>query len=148
MFRDTVLDYLTLEEIQEIKNNNQKLTDEDFLAMDESEFRARVREKSHHSLEIQMYHAAYRNEKLKASQADYVKHLLELWRKRGLGTDLPEYKYASFLIESADKLSRGEAVDLSPYKPKTVTPQMEEDFFTIVKERRSVREFTGSGSAG
>ena len=106
------MDYLTLEEIQEIKNNNQKLTDEEFLAMDESEFRARVRERSHHSLEIQMYHAAYRNEKLKASQADYVKHLLELWRKRGLGTDLPEYKYASFLIESADKLSRGEAVDL------------------------------------
>lgn len=89
MFRDTSMDYLTLEEIQEIKNNNQKLTDEDFLAMDESEFRARVRERSHHSLEIQMYHAAYRNEKLKASQADYVKHLLELWRKRGLGTDLP-----------------------------------------------------------
>lgn len=142
MFRDTSMDYLTLEEIQEIKNNNQKLTDEDFLTMDESEFRARVRERSHHSLEIQMYHAAYRNEKLKASQADYVKHLLELWRKRGLGTDLPEYKYASFLVESADKLSRGEAVDLSPYKPKTVIPQMEEDFFTIVKERRSVREFT------
>ena len=35
MFRDTSMDYLTLEEIQEIKNNNQKLTDEDFLAMDE-----------------------------------------------------------------------------------------------------------------
>ena len=28
MFRDTSMDYLTLEEIQEIKNNNQKLTDE------------------------------------------------------------------------------------------------------------------------
>ena len=81
MFRDTSMDYLTLEEINQ---NIQLLPDEDFLAMDESEFRARVRERSHHSLEIQMYHAAYRNEKLKASQADYVKHLLELWRKRGL----------------------------------------------------------------
>ena len=64
MFRDTSMDYLTMEEIQEIKNNNQKITDEEFLAMDESEFRARVRERSHHTLEIQMYHAAYRFERL------------------------------------------------------------------------------------
>ena len=30
---------------------------------------------------------------------------------------------------------------LTPYKPTPVTEQMEKDFFTIVKERRSVREF-------
>ncbi|TCS75053.1 nitroreductase family protein [Muricomes intestini] len=62
--------------------------------------------------------------------------------KRGLSQELPEYQYASFLVQSADKLSNGEPVDLSPYVPKTVTKEMEEDFFTILKERRSVREFT------
>ncbi|HAX51270.1 MAG TPA: hypothetical protein DCX82_04925, partial [Lachnospiraceae bacterium] len=61
-----------------------QITDEEFLNMDEIEFRARVRERCHHTLEIQMYHAAYRNLRLKETQADYTKHLLELWVKRGL----------------------------------------------------------------
>lgn len=142
MFRDTSMDYLSKEESRAIWNKNMQITDEEFLNMDEIEFRARVRERCHHTLEIQMYHAAYRNLRLKETQADYTKHLLELWVKRGLSQELPEYQYASFLVQSADKLSNGEPVDLSPYVPKTVTKEMEEDFFTILKERRSVREFT------
>lgn len=58
-----------------------------------------------------------------------------------MGKNLPEYRYASFLIDAAEKLVKGEDVDLTPYKPTPVTEQMEKDFFTIVKERRSVREF-------
>lgn len=142
MFRDTSMDYLDKDEVKEIWNNNMKITDEEFLSMDLTEFRARVRERSHHTLEIQMYHAAYRNKVLRPQQADYAKHLLEIWDKRGLSRDLPEYRYVNFLIQSADKLSSGESVDLSFYEPKKVTKEMEEDFFTILKERRSVREFT------
>lgn len=141
MFRDTSMDYLSRDEVLEIWNHNMRLTDEQLLAMDETEFRARVRERSHHTLEIQVYATAYRHQKLKPNQADYTKHLLELWEKRGLGKDLPEYRYASFLIDAAEKLVKGEDVDLTPYKPTPVTEQMEKDFFTIVKERRSVREF-------
>ena len=139
---DTSMDYLPREEVMKIWNRNVNLTDEELLAMDEEEFRARVRERSHHTLEIQMYYAQHRNKKLSETQADYTKRLLRLWRERGLGTDLPEYKYASFLVESADKLSKGEPVDLTPYKPTPVTKEMEDHFFTILKERRSVREFT------
>ncbi|MBP5198254.1 MAG: nitroreductase family protein [Lachnospiraceae bacterium] len=139
---DTSMDYLPKEEVMAIWNRNVALTDEELLAMDEVEFRARVRERSHHTLEIQMYHAQHRNKKLSEKQADYTKRLLGLWEKRGLSKDLPEYKYASFLVESADKLARGEAVDLTPYKPTPVTKEMEDNFFTILKERRSVREFT------
>lgn len=142
MFRDTSMDYLSKEEVKKMWDENMKLTDEEFLDMDDVEFRARVRERSHHTLEIQVYHAAYRNRKLSEKQANYTKHLLELWEKKGLGKDLPEYKYASFLIDAADKLSKGEAVDLTPYAPTPVTKEMEDHFFTILKERRSVREFT------
>ena len=44
MFRDTSMDYLSRDEVLEIWNNNMRLTDEQLLAMDETEFRARVRE--------------------------------------------------------------------------------------------------------
>ena len=103
MFRDTSMDYLSRDEVLEIWNNNMRLTDEQLLAMDETEFRARVRERSHHTLEIQVYATAYRHQKLKPNHADYTKHLLELWEKRGLGKDLPEYRYASFLIDAAEE---------------------------------------------
>mgnify|MGYP001004887135 CR=1 FL=1 len=142
MFRDTSMDYLTADEVKEIWNSNMRLTDEELLAMDEVEFRARIRERSHHTLEIQVYATAYRHKKLSETQANYTKHLLVLWVKRGLSKELPEYRYASFLIEAADKLSRGENVDLTAYKPTPVTEEMEEAFYTIVRERRSVREFT------
>ena len=142
MFRDTSMDYLSTEEVREIWEKNMRLSDEELLGMDEVEFRARVRERSHHTLEIQVYATAYRGAALRPQQADYTKHLLELWVKRGLSTDLPEYRYAAFLVETADKISKGEKVSFEEFKPTPVTPEMEKAFFTIVKERRSVREFT------
>lgn len=142
MFRDTSMDYYTPDEVRELWNRNMSFSDEELLKMDEVEFRARVRERSHHTLEIQVYQAAYRNKKLSSKQADYTKRLLRIWKERGLSEELPEYKYASFLIDAAEKLINGDPVDLSPYKPTPVTEQMEKDFFTILKERRSVREFT------
>lgn len=141
MERDTSMDYMSVEESKEIWNNNMKLSDDNFLAMDEVEFRARVRERSHHLLEIQLYSTVYKKKPLRETQPDYAKHLLELWEKRGLSKDLPEYRYTSFLIEAAEKAIKGEAVDLSPFAPTPVTKEMEDSFFTIVKERRSVREY-------
>lgn len=38
MFRDTSMDYLSRDEVLEIWNNNMRLTDEQLLAMDETEF--------------------------------------------------------------------------------------------------------------
>lgn len=140
-FHDSSMDYLTKEQKGEILRKNKELTDEEFLSMDDTEFRARVRERGHHTLEIQVYHAAYRNQILKADQADYAKRLLGLWEKKGLSKELPEYRYVSFLIQAADLLAAGKPVDLTPYTPTPVTKEMEDHFFTILKERRSVREF-------
>ena len=112
-----VMEYLPREEVLAIWQNNMNLTDEQLLAMEEDEFRARVRERSHHTLEIQVYHAQHRDLKLSEKQADYTKRLLGLWEKRGLSKDLPEYKYASFLVSVADQLAQGKHVDLSEYAP-------------------------------
>ncbi|MDR2210552.1 MAG: nitroreductase family protein [Spirochaetaceae bacterium] len=118
-------------------------SDEDYLAADDVEFRARFRERTHHTLEIQVYAAAYRNKTLSPTQADTAKHLSELWVRRGLPTDAHDYLLAQKFIEFADILSQGGKVDLSAYAPRPVSPEWEEAFFTIVRDRRSVREFTG-----
>lgn len=117
--------------------------DEEYLAADDVEFRARFRERTHHTLEIQVYAAAYRGKTLSPAQANTAKHLSELWRKRGLPTDAHDYRLAQQLIAFADTLAKGGPLDLSPYAPHPVNPEWEQAFFTIVRERRSVREFTG-----
>jgi nitroreductase len=118
-------------------------SDEEYLAVDDVEFRARFRERTHHTLEIQVYAAAYRNKTLPPAQADTAKHLSGLWRRRGLPVDAHDYKLAQQLIAFADALAKGEKVDLSPYAPHPVSPEWGNAFFTIVRERRSVREFAG-----
>ncbi|MDF2632669.1 MAG: hypothetical protein K0Q85_1265 [Caproiciproducens sp.] len=133
---------LTEEEQNRARNSLLGLTDEEYLSLDEVEFKARFRERVHHTLEIQVYSTIYRNKQLNAAQANPAKHLVNLWEKRGLGKELPEHIFASKLIAFADDSAAGKAVDLVPFTPKKITPEDTESFYTIVKERRSVREYT------
>lgn len=118
------------------------ISDEEYLSIDDVEFRARFRERLHHTLEIQVYAAAYRKKTLRREQTRTARHLIRLWHQRGLSESLPEYVYAGKLLEFAEALSEGREVDLSAYKPHAVTREDSESFFKILLERRSVREFT------
>lgn len=133
---------LTAEEKRILKQKQAALTDEEFLAMNDAEFRARFRERIHHTLEIQTYSAAYRGKTLRAEQANYARRMVSVWERKGLSTQLPDYIYAKKIIGFAEKLAAGEKIDLSTWKPTLVTNEACESFFTILKERRSVREFT------
>ena len=118
------------------------LSDEQYLALDETEFRARFRERIHHTVEIQTYAAAYRGKSLQPNQANTAKRLCGLWRQRGLSVELFDYRYAQQLIAFADTLIAGRTVDLTPFAPIPVSGEERESFFRIVTQRRSVREFT------
>ncbi|MBE6829192.1 MAG: hypothetical protein E7519_03160 [Ruminococcaceae bacterium] len=133
---------LNEEQKQRARKSLYSLKDEEYLAMDEVEFKARFRERIHHTLEIQVYSAIYRNKPLSATQSYPAKHLSNLWEERGLSTDLPEYQFASRLISFAEDAAHGRPVDLSAFAPEKVTPEITQDFFTVLKDRRSVREFT------
>ena len=119
-----------------------QLSDEEFQALDETEFRARFRERLHHTLEIQTYASAYRKLRLPENQTKTIRHLMELWRLRGLSSELHEYRLAEQLVAFATALSAGEEVDLSCFAPQAVSEVERDAFMRIVRERRSVREFT------
>lgn len=118
------------------------LTDEEYLNLDEVEFRARFRERVHHTLEIQTYAAANSGHVLKETQNETAKKFIKLWEKRNLPKDLPEYIYAKKLIDFSERLARGEKIDLSEFEPYKLTSKDQDIFFKVVKERRSVRHFT------
>lgn len=133
---------LTKEEKVELYKKQQALTDDDFLSMDEVEFRARFRERVHHTLEIQTYSTAYRKKSLLKNQADYAKRLVGLWEQRGLSTELSDYVYAKKLIGFSEELIQGNELNLLEYAPTKITDEIKDNFFTVLYERRSVREFT------
>lgn len=118
------------------------LSDEEYLKLDEIEFRARFRERIHHTLEIQTYAAADGNEVLRENQNETAKKFIRLWETRNLPKDLPEYIYAKKLIGFSEKIVKGEKLDLSEFEPYKLTAKDRDVFFKVIKERRSVRHFT------
>lgn len=118
------------------------LTDEEYLNLDEIEFRARFRERVHHTLEIQVYSAANKNEILEENQNKTAKKFIRLWEERNISKDLPEYIYAKKLIDFSEGLLKGEKLDLSEFEPYKLKEQDKSIFFKVIKERRSVRHFT------
>lgn len=118
------------------------LTDEEYLALDEVEFRARFRERVHHTLEIQTYAGADKGKALKPDQDSTAKKFIRLWEERNISKDLPEYIYAIKLIGFAEKLVKGESLGLSDFEPYILKGEEQDAFFHVIKERRSVRHFT------
>ena len=120
---------------------NLLLSDEEYLKISDVEFRARFRERLHHTLEIQTYHAAHHKKTLGGNRKDTVLKLLDIWEKRGLGKDLPEYVFSRKLLGFADALIQGKDVDLSAYKWRSLNPEEQNLFERVIRERRSVRHW-------
>jgi nitroreductase len=118
------------------------LTDEEYLNLDEVEFRARFRERVHHTLEIQTYAAANGDETLKETQNEVAKKFIRLWEERNIPKDFPEYVYAKKLIGFSERVINGEKLDLSEFEPHKLTEKDVDTFFKVIYERRSVRHFT------
>lgn len=126
-----------------MKNKKDKMgwTKEELINMDEVEFRARFRERCHHTMEIAVYEAAYNCKSLSPKQKDTAILYIHAWNERGLSQELPEYKYVSKLIEYADKLILGEKVSFNDYKPTILKEDDVKAFENVVYERRSVRHW-------
>ena len=117
-------------------------TKEELLAMDETEFRARFRERCHHTMEIQVYASAYRHKPLRETQTNTADLFLEVWHERGLSETLPEYVYAAKIREFAQQLKEGKDLNLTPYRPAPLSPEERSGFERVLYERRSVREWS------
>jgi nitroreductase len=115
---------------------------EEYLHLDETEFRARFRERIHHTLEIQTYEAIHQGKAVPPERLRAAAGWFDLWRTRGLGTELPDYRTAWTIYELAERTRGGGKVDLSAFAPGEVTPAGRAEFFRILQERRSVRHWT------
>ena len=115
---------------------------EDYLKMDPVEFRARFRERVHHTLEIQTYEAIHAEKTLPEAQTMTVKELMAIWQEKGLSPDTPDFLWAKQILGFAETVQNGSKVQLSSYAPKKLGPQEIQTFESILYGRRSVRHWT------
>jgi nitroreductase len=118
------------------------LTDEEYRTIDDVEFRARFRERLHHTMEIQIYSAIYRGKQLSLKQGGTIRRLCKLWEDRGLPVDLFEYRTAMRFLSFLSDLSEGKVPDISTYATKHPTEEQIDVLFSVIHDRRSIREFT------
>lgn len=117
------------------------LTEEQLMALDEVEFRARTRERCHHTMEIPTYESAYFDTPLAADQTATIEKMLCVWDRRGLSHKFVEYRFATTILALAKKRIAGKPADLSAYEPKWLTPEEQAVFDRVLFERRSVRQW-------
>lgn len=111
--------------------------------MDPTPLRTLIRERAHHTVEIQLYRALARGERLAPETGAKVRELLSVWDARGLPAHHRDLAYVRTLLEMAEGAKRGEAIDLSVFRGQ---PFGEDDLETVrrlIFGRRSVRHWTG-----
>jgi hypothetical protein len=118
------------------------LSREEYLAMDDREFRARFRERVHHSLEIQTYASLHEGGSLSPRQTETVDRLAAIWKERGLSVELPDFRWTAKVLSFAKASQEGRKVDLSAFAPGAVGEDGYALLKRIVEERRSVRHWT------
>lgn len=115
---------------------------ESTLKMDPSPLRAMIRERAHHTVEIQLYEALAEGKALPPGTGSAVRELLAVWKERELPTEGPDFAWVFALLEMAERSIRGEKVDLSRF----AWHQYDEQEFALIRrlvhERRAVRHWT------
>src|SRR3990172_213798 len=93
----------------------ESLTREDWKDMDPVEFRARIRERVHHTVEILLYRAIHEGKPLAPSVGSYVKDMLAVWEQRGLPPETPDIAWTRRLPQMAQHVQAGTKVDLTRF---------------------------------
>lgn len=124
-----------------VLRQSQPTTEDELTALDDTEFRARFRERCHHTMEIQVYEAIEKKTTLSANQTRTAELYFRVWDKKGLSHDLPDYRTAEVLLRLARALQSGEVPDLSEYARPAYTEEEKTAIDRLLYERRSVRHW-------
>ena len=117
---------------------------ENLMTVHPTTLRAMIIERTHHTVEIQLYETLAKGKTLAAGRGDNVREMLAIWQERGLPMDLnsPDWAWVHTLLEMTDRASKGETVDLSPFAWQPFDEGERAVASRLIRERRSVRHWT------
>jgi nitroreductase len=117
---------------------------EKLMTIDPVTLRAMIMERCHHMVEIQLYEALAKGRPLRSAKAERVRELLAVWQDRGLPLDweTPDWAWVQAILEMADRASREEPVDLTPFAWNAFSEDERAVASRLIYQRRSVRHWT------
>jgi nitroreductase len=117
------------------------LTEEELMEVDLNILRAIVHERTHHTIEVNIYRIMAGKRGIPPNFGEIAEYLLDIWKRRGLPTDDPDIQWCLNYIGLARMLRTGGDIELDTDLPK---PFNEDEMKTVEKliyGRRSIRQF-------
>ncbi len=117
------------------------LTEEELMEVDPNILRAIVHERTHHTIEVNMYRIMARKRGIPPNFGEIAEYLLDIWKRRGLPTDDPDIQWCLNYIGLARMLRTGGDVELDTELPEPFTDDEMKTVEKLIYERRSIRQF-------
>lgn len=112
------------------------------MELDPTSLRAMIRERAHHTIEIQLFEALAKQRPLAPDTGSKVRELLEVWEQRSLPADYPDLDWVRTLLRLAEAAKKREQVDLAPFAEKHFDSTDMGVVHRLIYGRRSVRHWT------
>ncbi len=111
------------------------------MEVDPNILRAIVHERTHHTIEVNMYRIMARKRGTPPNFGEIAEYLLDIWKRRGLPTDDPDIQWCLNYIGLARMLRTGGEVELDTELPEPFTDDEMKTVEKLIYERRSIRQF-------
>jgi len=118
-----------------------QLTKEELMKLPPDLLRTVVRERVHHTVELQLYHAIYEGRKLKPEFGNIAKRYLKIWEERNLPKDYPDIQWCYKLLEVAENVKAGRAPGYEGVQPEPFSKTEMETVKKLLYGRRSIRQW-------
>ena len=115
--------------------------DKELMEMPADLLRTVVRERVHHTMELQLYHAIYEGRALKPEFGNIAKRYLSVWDKRGLPADYPDIQWCRRLVQIAENVKNGKEPGYEGVQPSPFTPSEMKTVRKLIYGRRSIRQW-------
>jgi len=130
-----------LEGITVTKVLSDPYTREDLEKMDPTLLRALLRERTHHSIEVELYPILLGHKKRPETFGLQVELILDVWQERGLLMAGDDFDWVMENVEVARKLRAGEEVKIEYDLPEPFTKEEMKVVRKLIWERRSIRDW-------
>jgi|TARA_B100001971_G_C18264194_1_gene590195 nitroreductase len=117
------------------------LTEEKLMDLDPVVLRAILHERTHHTIEVNIYRIMAGKKGISKSFGETAGRLIDIWKARGLPTDAPDIQWCLNYVGFARMLRTGGDLDLGLELAKPFTKGEMETVEKLIYGRKSIRQF-------
>jgi hypothetical protein len=116
-------------------------TKENLMKMDPVPLRALLHERTHHTIEVEIYHILLGRKQVPPGFGLQPQLIFEVWRERGLSEETDDLKWVKEYLALAGKMRRGEKIALNLPAPLPMSGPEMSVVNKLIYTRTSIRDW-------